>query len=156
MTSASYPSTPYGGSPRKTAITASLVISVANHSRSNTVRFDRTLLIYPRKWASSPPSKAFNLSSVFPFSCLFHCCEFKVADVSRIVNIIDNINIIDNRLFKYFSDLRETHACSRYLAASTYVLQVCFKLCRDSGVSLRLIQLANFHLTKFQNVSYST
>ena len=114
------------------------------------MRFDRTLLIYPRKWASSPPSKAFNLSSVFPFSCLFHCCEFKVADVSRIVNIIDN------RLFKYFSDLCETHTCSRYLAASTYVLQVCFKLCRDSGVSLRLIQLANFHLTKFQNVSYST
>lgn len=150
MTSASYPGTPYGGSPRKTAITASLVISVANHSRSNTVRFDRTLLIYPRKWASSPSSKAFNLSSVFSFSCPFHCCEFKVAHVSR------NINIMDDRLFKYFPDLCEIHACSRYLVASTYVLQVCFKLRRDSGISLRLIQLANFHPTKFQNVSYST
>lgn len=116
------PSTSYGGSPRKTAITASLVISVANHSRSNTVRFDRTLLIYPRKWASSPPSKAFNPSSVFSFSCLFYCCEFKLVDVSRIVNIMND------RLFKYFPDLCEIHARSRYLVAPTYVLQVCFKL----------------------------
>ena len=35
--------TRYGGSPRKTAITAGLVISVAYYSRSNAVRFDGIL-----------------------------------------------------------------------------------------------------------------